>query len=258
MPSPFPGVDPYLEAAGHWEGFHERFIIYFSDLLSERLPPHYWVSVQERITAIALPGGEREQYVADVGVSSLPSEPVEREQVRESVATLEPVPVRLRYQEPTRESFLEILRLPERELVTVLGVRSPSNKEAPGRELYHRKREVLLNQFVHLVEIDLLTKGTRLPMDEPIPTGDYHVFVSRADHRPISDVYSWGVRHPLPEIRVPVKDPDPDVRIDLAALWKQAFDRGRYTDVLDYKSDPPAFLKPADREWAKGLVAGRG
>jgi Protein of unknown function (DUF4058) len=74
MPSPFPGVDPYLEASGHWEGFHERFIVYLSDVLSERLQRPYWVNVQERVTSIGLPDGHREQFVADVGVSTADGE----------------------------------------------------------------------------------------------------------------------------------------------------------------------------------------
>jgi Protein of unknown function (DUF4058) len=174
------------------------------------------------------------------------------------VATLEPVPVRLRYREPTRESYLEILRLPDRKLITVLEVLSPSNKEAPGRELYNRKRESILNQYVHLVEIDLLIRGARLEMDEAIPFGDYHVYVSRADRRPVSDVYTWGVRRRLPEIKIPLKDPDPDIKIDLGEVWKQAFQRGRYDEVLDYAGDPPSFLRAEDQDGAREIVAGRG
>ena len=29
MPSPFPGIDPYLESQGYWPDFHVSFIPYF-------------------------------------------------------------------------------------------------------------------------------------------------------------------------------------------------------------------------------------
>ena len=38
----------------------------------------------------------------------------------------EPVRIKMLYDEPARESYLEILRLPEREIVTVVEVLSPS------------------------------------------------------------------------------------------------------------------------------------
>jgi Protein of unknown function (DUF4058) len=257
MPSPFPGVDPFLEASGHWEGFHERIIIYLSDMLSERLPRPYWVNIQERVTSIALPDEYREQFVADVGVSSLGETGAVGELAAEAVATMEPVPMQMLYQEPTRESYLEILRLPDRELVTVIEILSPSNKEMPGRELYTRKREAIQNQYVNLVEIDFLKRGSRLPTKEPLPVGDYFAFVARAQRRPITDTYAWSVRREIPPIRIPLKEPDPDIAIALGQVWKQAFDRGRYEEVLNYSADPPSFLRPADRDWAREIVAGR-
>jgi hypothetical protein len=254
MPSPFPGMDPYVEASGQWEGFHDRFIIYFGDLLGEALPRHYWVSVRERITSIGLPDGPTEQYVADLGVSADPGVAPAGGYAAEAVATVEPVAVPLQYREPTRETYLEILRLPERQVVTVLELLSPSNKEQPGREMYHRKREVLLNQFVHLVEIDFLIQGTRLPMRAAVPDGDYYAYVSRAERRPVCDVYAWRVRQRPPVIRVPVRGPDPDLSVDLGALCRQAIDRGRYENVIDYSAEPPAFLRPEDRDWAREVV----
>ena len=142
MPSPFSGVDPFLEASGLWEGFHERLIIHLSDLLSERVPKRYWVNIQERITSIGLPEGERQQFVADLGVSAINGHPTTGERAASSVATMEPVTRTMLYDEPARESYLEILRLPERQIVTVIEVLSPSNKEAPGRELYQKSAKV--------------------------------------------------------------------------------------------------------------------
>ena len=38
MPSPFPGIDPYIESQHLWEGFHARFVTYLCDALNDVLP----------------------------------------------------------------------------------------------------------------------------------------------------------------------------------------------------------------------------
>jgi hypothetical protein len=202
-----------------------------------------------------LPEGERQQFVADLGVSATNGNSSAVDIATGSVAMIEPITRTMRYEEPARESYLEILRLPERQIVTVIEVLSPSNKEAPGRELYKKKRESLLNQFVHMVEIDFLAQGTRLPTNEPLPDADYFAFVARADQRPRCEVYPWFLQQGLPNIPVPLQDPDPDVKIDLGNLWRYAFNRGRYDEVLRYSADPPSFLRPEDREWAREILA---
>src|SRR6516162_2756699 len=47
MPSPFPGMDPYLEA--HWRDVHARLIIYASDALQGVLPAALRARVEERV-----------------------------------------------------------------------------------------------------------------------------------------------------------------------------------------------------------------
>src|SRR5205085_8771496 len=126
---------------------------------------------------------------------------------------LEPVTIPLMILDETREVFIEILHRPDRSLVSVLELLSPSNKIDPGRGDYLAKRNAILRQPVHLVELDLLVGGRRLPMDRPLPAGDYYVLVARGDRRPDCDVYAWTVRQPLPTFRVPLLAPDPDILI---------------------------------------------
>jgi hypothetical protein len=161
-------------------------------------------------------------------------------------------------EEPTTETYLEIRRHPDRRLVTVIELLSPSNKELPGRDVYFAKRNTLLNQFVHVVEIDLLLAGARLGMRTPLPAGDYFAYVSRAERRPHGDVYAWGVRNPLPVIPVPLLDPDPDYQLDLGALFRHAYDRGRYERSIDYTADPATALRTEDRGWAQEIARGAG
>src|SRR6266540_219691 len=72
-----------------------------------------------------------------------------------------------------KEAYIEILHRPDRSLVAVLELLSPANKEQPGRTEYLAKRRAILVQPVHLVELDLLLGGRRLPMQQPLPDGDY-------------------------------------------------------------------------------------
>src|SRR5258706_326748 len=49
MPSPFPGIDPYIEARGRWADFRARFLTYVCDELSARLPEHYVAQMEEQV-----------------------------------------------------------------------------------------------------------------------------------------------------------------------------------------------------------------
>jgi hypothetical protein len=74
-------------------------------------------------------------------------------------------------------------------------------------------------QNVHLVELDLLFGGKRLPMQKPLPPGDYYYLVSHADQRPDCQVYYWSLREALPKLPVPLRTPDRDLLIDLGAVF---------------------------------------
>src|SRR5207302_2445979 len=81
------------------------------------------------------------------------------------------------------QSFLEIRDRDSRELITVVELLSPSNKYAgPDREQYLAKVRALQRTSVHLVEIDLLRGGPRMPWLD-MQECDYCVVVSRADQR---------------------------------------------------------------------------
>jgi hypothetical protein len=57
--------------------------------------------------------------------------------------------------EEIRETWIEIRRLPDLELVTVIELLSPTNKAGTGRLEYLEKRHELHTRRVNLVEIDL-------------------------------------------------------------------------------------------------------
>ena len=108
--------------------------------------------------------------------------------------------------ERKRQAFLTIRERETMTVVTVLEVLSLDNKRSgsDGRREYLRKREAVLESDVHLVELDLLRAGTRLPTVEPLPPGACYAYVSRADRRPQVEVYAWTLRQSLPTIPVPL------------------------------------------------------
>ena len=48
MPSPFPGMDPYLESPDVWPDFHDRFAEHISAELNRTLPAPYYARLEMR------------------------------------------------------------------------------------------------------------------------------------------------------------------------------------------------------------------
>ena len=49
MPSPFPGMNPYLEQEDVWHDFHERFLPAAAEFLMPRVRPKYIVRLDDEI-----------------------------------------------------------------------------------------------------------------------------------------------------------------------------------------------------------------
>jgi hypothetical protein len=256
MPSPFPGIDPFLEAQGYWEEFHWKYIKYVQEALVEQVPEDYEVRIEERLSLVYEPDlSPHRKIMPDVAVLQSPG--ASRPGAAPSgTVTLEPVLLALpRYQlEEVSEPRIEIRRFPDRELVTAIELLSPSNKQPPGDRLYDKKRLELIHQQVHLVELDLLIGGKRLPMEDELPKGHYYAFVSRAERRFLSDTYSWTIRDPLPPIPIPLKTPDPDIWLDLAAVFTRVYQGARYERSVDYTAPLDLPLSKEDRAWAEALA----
>jgi Protein of unknown function (DUF4058) len=258
MASPFPGVDPYVEAQGLAQGFQWAFATYCSDALNSILSEHhvallgknhYLLDPQEtedELTERTVPPARRHLPAA--------GDPPEAENVG-STAMLEPFTVRLpREHVEFRTVRIEILRLKDRTPVTLIEILSPINKTGEGFYEYVRKRRAMIHRKLHLVELDLLLIGNRLPMEQPLPPGDFYALVSRVENRPESDVSAWTIRDPLPSIPIPLAPPDREVILDLAAVFATTYERGRYARLIDYSTSPTTVKKPADRAWAERMA----
>lgn len=256
MPSPFPGMDPYLEGAA-WQSFHAALIDDMGRQLASRLRPRYVVRVERRFVA---DGDElsvaESTTVPDVGIA--PRDPVAVVNNPSATAVSEP-PLQLATALTARlpQRSLNILDVSERRLITAIELLSPSNKRVGGgREEYIERRERFLAGGVHLIEIDLLRQGTRLPMCGQLPDAPYFFYVSRSSQRPLTGIWPITLRQPLPPVPVPLMAGDPDAILDLQAAFTQAYDDFGFDLELDYTQPPwPAIAEP-DQAWAAERISG--
>jgi hypothetical protein len=169
------------------------------------------------------------------------------------VAELEPVEIENEYLEELRWPFIEIKQRDER-VIAVLELLSPANKSGENRGDYLNKRRSILRSAAHLVELDLLLSGKRLPLHKELPPADYYAFVSRAERKPICQVYHWELPQALPVIPVPLVPPHADLKIDLAAVFATAYERGRYRRKLRYDQPPVAPIRAELSEWVRKIA----
>ncbi len=161
--------------------------------------------------------------------------------------------------EERRETYLVVRLRESMEVVTVLECLSPGNKRAggDGRREYLDKREAVLQSQAHIVELDLLRGGARLPTVTPLPPADYYAIVSRRQRRPAAAVYFWTIRDRLPTLPVPLKTGDPDVPLDLQAAFSTVYDRARYDLSLNYDFDLQPPPRGDDAAWVQALLRSR-
>src|SRR3954467_15989290 len=49
MPSPFPGMNPYIEQPAAWQDFHNRFATIAAELIGAQVLPRYYVKIEEHV-----------------------------------------------------------------------------------------------------------------------------------------------------------------------------------------------------------------
>lgn len=265
MPSPFPGMDPYLEHPAVFPGLHDRLIAYLSEALQARLPEPYYAEIGERLWV------EASDRSIGPDVYVLDDERLDRPGRRDRDAGLatalrtQPVVVTVP-QDEFREPYVEIRAGGESErVVATIEVLSLTNKMAGtrGRELYLRKQREVLASQIHLVEIDLLRAGqhtTAVPLSRARARAgpfDYHVCLHRFDNW--EDFFVYPVRLPdrLPEIAIGLLPGDGDVAVDLQDVFQRSYDAGPYRRRIRYQqTEPVPPLQPEARQWAARLLAG--
>jgi len=267
MPSPFPGMDPYLEEPVRWPDVHQRLITYIADALQPQIRPRYHARMGERVYILQPPQMMypdviltrqpiRESAPVDLAMQTATVIAVEEGLDMPTILVLPPV--------EHREPCVEIVHAAGEKVVTVIEVLSPANKTpGEGHRLYYRKQQEILDSPAHLIEIDLLSQGLHtVAISEEgrasLPPHRYLVSVKRAPERYRFEVHPVPLQRRLPRVRVPLREPDPDVTLDLQAVFTLGYDKGGYADFLNYRQQPPVALSPEEAAWVDGLLKGKG
>ncbi len=265
MPSPFPGMDPYLEAPAYWQDFHLALAPEMQAQLNPKLGLRYYAELgayrafeEVGISSNGADGSSgKQRFEPDV---SIVTGSVRRPVGGALPVPTSPPPVLSAIPMPVERRILrvEIREVRAGGLVTAIEILSPWNKQPGARAHgdYLRKREILLQSWVHLIEVDLLRGGLRPPLARPVPDAPYYVGLSRSERRPIVEVWPIPLWAPLPVVPVPLLEPDPDVPLDLQAAVDSVYSRAAYDRRVDYRGRvPPPPLTLEEAEWVARLLA---
>lgn len=231
MPTPFPGMDPYLERPGLWQQVHADLIVDIRRFLAPLLRPRYSVAIEQHTYLTVWPPYQQSVGIPDVLIT-LPKNGTYDTAITVAVpaAVVHPVAGELPIpEEGLVERYLEVRQVTTQEVITMIEVLSLTNKTLrEGRLQYQRKRHNVLNSLTHLVEIDLLRVGKPLPM---AVTGqdDYRIVVSRSQQRPQADIYLFGIRNLIPDFPIPLRTGETEPTLPLNQILHNLYDLGGMT-----------------------------
>ena len=273
--SPFPGMDPYLEAPDIWPDFHDALVNAIRVDLNATLPPPYYARSQKRAElGVALEAGQLRRIIPDVVVAWQPQEnqpPSAGIAVVDQPRTEATAGVKLRvHTDPFQHRFVEIRDTSRNhKLITVIEIVSPANKQpGPDRHSYEAKQREILESDANLIELDLLRVDERLLAYPELVavvaqmSPSYLVLLNRSAER--SDtwsdytLYPIGMREILPCIPVPLAGDDPDVLVDLQVVFNRVYQEGPYARLIDYTAAPQPSLIAEDAKWADTLLQQAG
>ncbi|MFB2837593.1 DUF4058 family protein [Floridanema evergladense] len=258
MPSPFPGMNPYLENPQLWSEVHHRLITAIADAIEPNLSLQYRVAIEKRTY---LSDGEESVMIGipDVSVYSQTATPTQTSSIATLPAQAEATTVTIPLPEEKREGYLEIREVETGYVVTAIELISPSNKRAgKGRDEYENKRREVLSSPTNLVEIDLLRRGKPMRILTKIPPSDYRILVCRGNRRPQAQLYAFSVRQEIPKFLLPLRSGDTEPLVDLQSLLIGVYNRARFDMAIDYTIEPVPPLKSEDKIWADELLKEKG
>ncbi|MBD2447091.1 DUF4058 family protein [Nostoc sp. FACHB-152] len=255
MPSPFPGMNPYLE--GYlWSDVHNALASKIRAFLVPQIRPKYAARLEVYVVEDVSPSSEIGILYPDVEVLQLRQRrDIEPQNQSSGVATT-PAPLTLPVVQPVevRIPTVEIRDTANNILVSCIEILSPVNKREPGISDYRKKRQRLYNANVHLIEIDLLRRGSR-PFNHPrIPDVPYLITLTRSQSG-LVDVWPVTLQETLPIIPVPLREDDPDAVLNLQAALNAIYDEAGYELSIDYSQNPPPpALSEADTNWMRSQL----
>ena len=150
-------------------------------------------------------------------------------------------------------SIIEIRDTAHNKLVTAIEILSPVNKRNPNLIDYRNKIADLHRSGVHILEIDLLRRGTR-PFTSKKQASHYQMMLLRAGTNNAA-YWSVNVQDKLPVLPVPLITPDADVVLELGKALDIIFERGMYHLSMDYSKDPPQpVFSENDKAFIQGII----
>ncbi len=224
MKSPFPGMDPYLEA--HWGDVHTTLMVYASRQLNTQLPSDLAARIEE--------------------------------------SEAEPDPARLQDEPQTLRHIEIRDNADSGPIITAIEFLSPVNKvSSRGQVRYVLKQREFLDAGVNLVEIDLVRAGNyvlALQKDRLSAAcrSAYLACVFRATQRNQCAVYPMPLQKPLQNIHVPLRPTDEDAVLRLQELIDDCYRDGRYAAHLDYRLDPVPPFDESDARWIDAILREKG
>jgi len=256
MPSPFPGMDPWLERTTLWPDVHDSLILALRRTLTPLLRPRYFVAVRQRTVMAVLPAEPEPVYPDLAVVENFRSYPNTSESW--STALDEPVVVGLPAPVMIQEDYLEVVELADKQVVTVIEILSPSNKCAgKDRKKYEAKRNRIFQTATSLVEIDLLRDGEPMPFALFQTNGEqrhYRILVKRGDQAGRAFVYPFKVRQPIPIFPLPLQAGDVEPPVQMGKILQDIYDEGGYDMRIDYNGPPEPPLSENDAQWAAEIL----
>jgi hypothetical protein len=263
MPSPFPGMNPYIEQPDLWKDFHDSFIPAAREMLAPQIRPRYYIRIKEHlfihepVANERFPLGRPDLSVHSSPRTSSPRTPSGRPQSGSDVVAPASVGMPVVVEEE-RLPYLEIRDRERHDVVTIIELLSPSNKATGSdRDHYLAKVRRILSSSTNFVEIDLLRGNPKMPWDR-LPECDYYAIVSRHAARtngdPRADLWPIRLRDPLPTIPIPLRPGEPEPTLELQSILHRVHDAADYQLFL-YRGAPDPPLSPADADWAAQLLA---
>jgi hypothetical protein len=269
MPSPFPGMDPFLEVNPRWPIFHGWFV---RELARQSLPKAQqmdcWIDVersvyqQEPSGALVLVG--EPDVLTGLDVSALGTQ--DRIAPPSGVALADPQAVHEVVLDPDtmqryKQEYLVVRELGQfQRVLAVVELLSFANKEGTYMPKYREKRARFLSSMVHFMEIDLLRAGDNISRDlfPELPQTPYFIFVARKTGMGRREEgYPLRLQDRLPTIGLPLGPGRPDLPLDLSAAARSAYDLSNRPGWIRYEDEPipgPP-LSPEDQAWVKQMAA---
>ncbi len=262
MKSPFPGMDPYLDQ--HWHDVHHALITCTRNQIRPALPRELRSRIEERVF-IESDEGEHYPICPDVHVVEYPRKQSGGSQPADggAVAAAEPILVHVD-REPASQGYIEIVDAGSgNRVVTVIEFLIPTNKlPGEGQTLCLKRQKDVIAAGASLVEIDLTRAGKHrwlgrwkcFRQRNARPT--WHA--SRAGWKPgVAELYPLRLTEPLPALRIPLRQTDADVTLNLQSLIDQCYENGGY-DTIDYRKPPVPPLDSEGAAWAEERLRAKG